>query len=177
MPADPMGEPPSPSTEAHPQEITLARWTERFVAWLIDFVIVSIGLTILFVLLSIPFWIYYAAEQVDEEFRGLQPFHYLISSLVFFLYWTYFESTTGQSLGKKIMNLKTTNLDGTVAEGKKVAVAAFGKAFLLPFDVVLGWIFTNEKRQRIFNRVSNTVVIKMRTESKSTVGNIKYIKD
>lgn len=177
MPADPMGEPPSLSTEAHPQEITLARWTERFVAWLIDFVIVSIGLAILFVLLSIPFWIYYAAEQVDEEFRGLQPFHYLISSLVFFLYWTYFESTTGQSLGKKIMNLKTTNLDGTVAEGKKVAVAAFGKAFLLPFDVVLGWIFTNEKRQRIFNRVSNTVVIKMRTESKSTVGNIKYIKD
>lgn len=75
------------------------------------------------------------------------------------------------------MNLKTTNLDGTVAEGKKVAIAAFGKAFLLPFDVVLGWIFTNEKRQRIFNRVSNTVVIKMRTESKSTVGNIKYIKD
>lgn len=177
MPADPMGEPPSPSTEAHPQEIILARWTERFVAWLIDFVIISIGLAILFVLLSIPFWIYYAAEQVDEEFRGLQPFHYLISSLVFFLYWTYFESTTGQSLGKKIMNLKTTNLDGTVAEGKKVAIAAFGKAFLLPFDVVLGWIFTNEKRQRIFNRVSNTVVIKMRTESKSTVGNIKYIKD
>lgn len=61
-----MGEPPSPSTEAHPQEIKLARWTERFVAWLIDFVIVSIGLAILFALLSIPFWIYYAAEQVDE---------------------------------------------------------------------------------------------------------------
>ncbi len=170
-----MGE--SSSSEVHPSEIILARWTERFVAWLIDFVIVSIGLAVLFALLSIPFWMYYAAEDVDEQFRGPQSYHYLISSLVFFLYWTYFESKTGQSLGKKVMNLKTTNLDGTVAQGKRVALAAFGKAFLLPFDVVLGWIFTNEKRQRIFNRASNTLVIKIKTESRSTDGNIKYVKD
>ena len=172
-----MGESSSSSNEAHPSEIILARWTERFVAWLIDFVIVSIGLAILFALLSIPFWLYYAAEDVEEQFRGPQPYHYLISSLVFFLYWTYFESTSGQSLGKKVMNLKTTNLDGTVAEGKKVALAAFGKAFLLPFDVILGWIFTNERRQRIFNRASNTLVIKIKTESRSTDGNIRYVKD
>jgi uncharacterized RDD family membrane protein YckC len=172
-----MGDSSAPASEEHKSEIILARWTERFVAWLIDFVIVSIGLAILFALFSIPFWTYYAAEGVEEQFRGLQPFHYLISSLVFFLYWTYFESTTGQSLGKRIMNLKTTNLNGTVAEGKRVALAAFGKAFLLPFDVVLGWIFTNEKRQRIFNRASNTIVIKIKTESRSTDGNIRYIKD
>jgi hypothetical protein len=61
-----MGE-SSSSTEVHPSEIILARWTERFVAWLIDFVIVSIGLAILFALISIPFWIYYAAEDVEEQ--------------------------------------------------------------------------------------------------------------
>ena len=167
----------SSSNEAHPSEIILARWIERFVAWLIDFVIVSIGLAILFALLSIPFWFYYASEDVEEQFKGPQPYHYLISSIVFFLYWTYFESTTGQSLGKKVMKLKTTNLDGTVAEGKKVALSAFGKAFLLPFDVILGWIFTNERRQRIFNRVGNTIVIKVKTESKSADSNIRYVKD
>ena len=172
-----MGESSPSPNEVHPSEVILARWTERFVAWLIDFVIVSIGLALLFFLLSIPFWTYYAAEDVDEQYRGPQSYHYLISSLVFFLYWTYFESKTGQSLGKKVMNLKTTNLDGTVAQGKWVALAAFGKAFLLPFDVVLGWIFTNDKRQRIFNRASNTLVIKIKTESRSTDGNIKYVKD
>lgn len=172
-----MSESPTTSSEVHPSEIKLARWTERFIAWLIDFVIISIGLAILFVILSIPFWIYYpTAEEVDERFNGL-PFHYLISSLVFFLYWTYFESTTGQSIGKRVMNLKTTSLNGTVAERKKVALAAFGKAFLLPFDVILGWLFTNDKRQRIFNRVSNTIVIKIKTESVSTDSNIRYIKD
>jgi uncharacterized RDD family membrane protein YckC len=169
-----MGE--SSSSEVHPSEIKLARWTERFIAWLIDFVIVSIGLVILFAILSVPFWIYYA-EETDEQFKGLQPFHYLISSLIFVLYWTYFESKTGQSIGKRVMNLKTTSLNGVVAERKNVALAAFGKAFLLPFDVILGWIFTNEKRQRIFNRASNTIVIKIKTESISTDTNIKYIKD
>jgi hypothetical protein len=43
--------------------------------------------------------------------------------------------------------------------------------------VILGWIFTNDRRQRIFNRVSNTIVIKIKTESKSIDGNIKYVKD
>jgi uncharacterized RDD family membrane protein YckC len=168
---------PSPSSDMHSTEIKLARWTERFVAWLIDFVIVSIGLAVLFAILSIPFWIYYSAQEVEQQFEGLQPFHYIVSSLVFFLYWTYFESTTGQSIGKKVMNLKTTYTNGAVAERKNVALAAFGKAFLLPFDVVLGWIFTNEKRQRIFNRASNTIVIKIKTKSISTDKNIKYIKD
>jgi uncharacterized RDD family membrane protein YckC len=167
----------SSSSEMHPTEIKLARWTERFVAWLIDFVIVSIGLAVLFAVLSIPFWIYYSAQEVEQQFEGLQPFHYIVSSLVFLLYWTYFESTTGQSIGKRAMNLKTIDINGAVAERKNVALAAFGKAFLLPFDVVLGWIFTNEKRQRIFNRASNTIVIKIKTESISTDKNIKYIRD
>ena len=177
--AEPPSPSPSPSEEVHPTEINLARWTERFLAWLIDFVIVLIGLAVLFLLLSIPFWIYYAptAEEMEEQSKGLEPFHYLISSLVFFLYWTYFESTTGQSIGKKVMNLKTVDINGAVAERKRVALAAFGKAFLLPFDVVLGWIFTNDKRQRIFNRASNTIVIKIKTEFISANKKIKYIKD
>ena len=141
------------SSDVYPTEIKLARWTERFIAWLIDFVIASVSLAVLFAILSIPFWIYYSAEEVEQQFEWLQPLHYIISSLVFFLYWTYFESTTGQSIGKKVMNLKTTDINGAVAGRKEVALAAFGKAFLLPFDVVLGWIFTNEKRQRIFNRI------------------------
>ena len=167
----------SPSSDVYPTEIKLARWTERFIAWLIDFVIVSIGLAVLFAIFSLPFWMYYAAGDMEGQFRGPQPYHYLISSIVFFLYWTYFESTTGQSIGKRVMNIKTTALNGVVAERKWVALAAFGKAFLLPFDVVLGWIFTNDRRQRIFNMASNTIVIKIKTESVSAKKNIKYIKD
>src|SRR5919106_4549184 len=166
---------PSSSSDVYPTEIKLARWTERFIAWLIDSVIVSVGLAVLFAILSIPFWIYYSAEEVEQQFEGLQPLHYIISSLVFFLYWTYFESTTGQSIGKKVMNLKSTNLNGIVAERKSVALAAFGKAFLLPFDVVLGRIFTNNKRQRIFNRITNAIVVKLKPKEIATAESIRYV--
>jgi len=35
--------------------VILSSWIDRFVAWLIDFIIVSIGLGILIVLLALPF--------------------------------------------------------------------------------------------------------------------------
>ena len=43
---------------------------------------------------------------------------------------------------------------------KSVAIQSFGKAFLLPIDVFFGWIFTNDKRQRLFDRASDTIVIR-----------------
>jgi hypothetical protein len=32
---------------------------------------------------------------------------------------------------------------------------------LLPIDVFFGWIFTNDKRQRLFNRASDTIVVRI----------------
>jgi uncharacterized RDD family membrane protein YckC len=86
---------------------------------------------------------------------------FAVESLLFFAYWTYFESTnSGQSIGKKLLKIKTTDLSGNVPNIRNVAIQSFGKAFLLPIDVFFGWIFTNEKRQRLFNRASDTIVIK-----------------
>ena len=53
---------------------------------------------------------------------------------------------------------------GNIPEIRNVAIQNFGKAFLLPIDVFFGWIFTNEKRQRLFNRASDTIVIKVVNE-------------
>ena len=103
---------------------------------------------------------------------------YIISSLVFMAYWTYFESSRGQSLGKKLLHLKTTDLTGKSIDVKTALIQSFGKAFLLPFDVILGWIFTNNKRQRIFNRASGTIVIKVNEgEENDTSKNVTYLKD
>jgi len=109
-------------------------------------------------------------------FRNVGPFNYLISSLVFTAYWTYFESTSGQSIRKKILHLKTTGLQGKNIDLKTAVLESLGKAFLLPLDVVLGWIFTNDKRQRIFNRASNTIVIKLK-ENNPASNNKTYLKD
>jgi uncharacterized RDD family membrane protein YckC len=166
--------------ERAPVEITLASWGDRFLAWLVDFILISIGLAILFALVSIPFWSNYSYYgNMERVFRDTGPLPYIISSLGFLAYWTYFESsTTGQSIGKRLLKIKTTDLTGGKIDTKSAIIESFGKAFLLPLDVVLGWIFTNNKRQRIFNRISNTIVIKLKQkEEESTAQGIRYTKD
>ena len=46
---------------------------------------------------------------------------------------------------------------------------------MLPFDVILGWILTNEKRQRIFNKLGDTIVVKIKDAK--DVSDVTYLKD
>ena len=166
------------STDKDTKDVVLARWFDRFIAWLIDFIIVTVGILIIYTS-------FFSASSIlySESFRvGSQEssfdisFNFLFFNLVFFFYWFYFESTSGQSIGKRVMNLKTTDLEGRTAKRKKdIAIESFGKSFLLPLDVLLGWIFTNDKRQRLFNRIGNTIVIKIKKDFQDV--NYRYIKD
>lgn len=171
------GTPEGGGRDSAPVEIILANWTDRFVAWLIDFIIISIGLVILFALIAFPFWLMHYSNDMTVDCRNIRPTHYLLSSLVFFAYWAYFESTSGQSVGKRLLNIKTTDLSGKKVDIKSAVIESFGKSFLLPIDVILGWIFTNNKRQRIFNKISNTLVIKLTPGKEPSPENIRYTKD
>jgi hypothetical protein len=64
-----------------------------------------------------------------------------------------------------------------VADLKSVAIQGFGKAFLLPLDVLLGWIFTNDNRQRLFSKAANTIVIKVSEEASGGRSNVQYKKE
>jgi uncharacterized RDD family membrane protein YckC len=142
----------------HNKEITLARWSTRFWAWLIDFIIVTIAIEIIFAIAYAPL----AFNQGMQGNPGLGAVRFAVQSLLFLAYWTYFESSNrGQSIGKKLLKIKTTDLAGNVPDIRNVAIQSFGKAFLLPIDVFFGWIFTNDKRQRLFNRASDTIVIRI----------------
>jgi uncharacterized RDD family membrane protein YckC len=152
-------------------ELTLARWSTRFWAWLVDFIIVTIAIEIIFSIAYAPL----AFSQGVQGNPTLGPVKYAVQSLLFFAYWLYFESTTGQSIGKKLLKIKTTNLAGNLADIRSVAIQSFGKAFLLPIDVLLGWIFTNEKRQRLLSRAADTIVIKTKEISISENG--RYMKE
>jgi uncharacterized RDD family membrane protein YckC len=149
--------------KGHPDEqpskgpaLTLARWSTRFWAWLVDFIIVAVAIEIIFAIVYSPL----AFSQGIPSNPALGSAKYAVQSLLFFVYWLYFESTTGQSIGKKLLKIKTTDLVGNLPNAKSAAIQSFGKSFLLPIDVFFGWIFTNEKRQRLFNRASDTIVIK-----------------
>jgi len=167
------------SEKKYSREIVLAKWEDRFVAWLIDFVIISIIINTLFFIFSahysFPSWGIY----IDGE-NGVgikQPYEYIIASSIFFLYWVVLEFLSGQTIGKRVVHIKTTNLFGERANIINIAIEAFGKSFLLPIDIVLGLIFSSKRRQRIFNKVSGTIVIRLKKTEDDENDSIKYIKD
>ena len=77
-------------------KIILAKRTDRFLAWLIDFIIVSIISTSI---------IFVSFGTVDYEFEGdgfwAESTQYIPTSILFFAYWTILEYKTGQTIGKK----------------------------------------------------------------------------
>ena len=63
---------------SEPIEIRLASWVDRFVAWLIDFIIISIGIGILFSLVAYHVWLFHYDNEISLEYRNFRPLHYLI---------------------------------------------------------------------------------------------------
>jgi len=150
-------------------KIVLAKWSDRFFAWLIDFVVISlISTMIIFVTFGTIDY------KIGEGFWA-ENLQYIPTSIIFFVYWIIVEYKTNQSIGKKMMNLRITDINGNKPGLKGIIISSFGKAFLLPFDLVLGWIFTNEKRQRIFCKLGDTLVVK--NKSSEDITDIKYLKD
>lgn len=151
-------------------KIILAKWTDRFVAWLIDFVIISIiSTSIIFVSLGTTYY------EFDGEEFWVENTQYIPTSILFFVYWVILEYKTGQTIGKKILNLKVVSMTGGKASFKGVLISGFGKSFLLPIDITLGWILTNEKRQRVFNKLGDTLVVKIKEDQNED--NTDYVKD
>jgi len=66
----------------------------------------------------------------------------------------------GQSIGKMVMNLRITKEGGAPLSLIDAAIESFGKVFLLPIDFLVGFFMYKEKNQRLFNYLSDTVVIR-----------------
>jgi len=165
-----------PETEEDPHQssqIKIARWSDRFFAWLIDYVIVFTGA---FAIFFVAFYASNFENLIFDDFQYESTFEWAPISLVFLGYWIILEYKTGQSIGKMALQLKITNLRGEKANLKEIVISSFGKSFLLPIDILLGWIFTNKKRQRIFNKIGNTIIIKLEREQKEPE-NITYKMD
>lgn len=125
----------------------LASWGERFVAFIIDSILVS-------VIIGILPWPR-AWTPIDLPF-----FDFGITNIFLFLYWSYLEGTTGQSFGKRIMKIRVVDLKGRSININQSIYQSLGKAFLTPIDIIIGLILYPGRRQRLFNNLSDTIVIK-----------------
>jgi uncharacterized RDD family membrane protein YckC len=138
------------------QGLVLASWGERFIAWIIDMILLSIVLA----WFRLP-----GFGWMPRVWGGIIP-HWVpfvefgFNNLVYFLYWTFMEGTYGQSVGKMAVRIRVADLDGNPIGTTTAAVQSVGKAFLLPLDCLLGWFLYSRRQQRLFNYLSETVVLK-----------------
>lgn len=145
--------------KARPGSIVLANWGRRFIAWIIDYIIINVMLA------------YVGLEEIES--RLVPPFLLPrlpgsdisiwspLSVLIFFFYWALSEWYFGRSIGQLLLNLQLANLQGKRPSLKASAIQSVGKSLLLPLDCLIGWVYSpcRENRQRFFNRLSNTIVI------------------
>jgi uncharacterized RDD family membrane protein YckC len=125
-------------------KISRACWKDRFWAWLIDVLLVSI------------LWSSFMTILTAKSFipGGLS----LLMALLF-VYWTVLEGYRGQSLGKMLLNIVVVGPAYEKIGFRDSALESLGKAFLLPLDCLIGWVVYKGRGQRAFNKFSNTIVV------------------
>ncbi len=126
--------------------VELATWTQRFIALMIDGII----LAIIVAFFRLP----------GESGMFGMGFRFGVDNIIGFLYFTFMDQYYGQSVGKKVMNLRVTKVDGSPLELMDAAIEAFGKVFLLPIDFLIGFFMFRDMNQRLFNHLSDTVVVR-----------------
>ncbi len=155
------GIPASVAPYAFPYPV--ASLVSRFGATVIDFLV----LIVLAAVVAIPLGIFTAATALAWGGTGpwvqllWGPFT-LVMFLVWFLYFTYFESTTGQTLGKRLLGLRVIYVPSGRPPDFAHATVRNVLRFIdwLPAFYLVGFVLalTTPKRQRLGDVLAETVV-------------------
>jgi uncharacterized RDD family membrane protein YckC/DNA-binding transcriptional ArsR family regulator len=136
-------------------QLPLASFGKRTYAFLIDFLLILAITAVIMLPQAVSFfsgkWFTIGNSAIVFGALGL-----------FWAYSTMLEGFNGQTLGKRATGLKVVRTDGKKASYDQAAVRNFGKAFLLPVDLIAGLRVKNEQFLRYFDRFAGTTVIDLR---------------
>ena len=144
--------------------LPLASFKRRMYAFLIDFALM-LGITAIFGLPELFPLLLGTAFSLD---LGTLPFVVLV---LLWGYSTLLEGFNGQTLGKRIAGLKAVRMDGKRMAYEHSAIRNFGKAFLLPFDLLVG--LKQENYLRYFDKFASTTVIDLRAQPKPLASSVE----
>ena len=138
-------------------QLPLASFGKRVAAFLTDFLLMLV-ITMLFTL-----------PQVVSILEGnvISPELSTVLFITLALLWVYstlLEGFNGQSLGKRLTGLKAVRTDDKKMSYDHAAIRNFGKAFLLPFDLLVGLRLKNKEFMRYFDKFAGTTVINLRLQ-------------
>jgi uncharacterized RDD family membrane protein YckC len=148
----------------------LADVGSRIVAGLIDYIILGIIAAVVFFLAFAPMLMIHGHFGMMGQGWGPSMFGwgwiggiFVLQFILWIIYFTYFEGTSGQTFGKKLAHIKVVKDDGEKCD--------FGAALIrnllrivdrLPFIYIIGiiLILVTNKKQRLGDMLAKTIVVK-----------------
>jgi len=128
-------------------------WLRRLIAGIIDSIIISIIAWIIAALAALP-----ALFLTGVFLFGAFPF---LHGVLFFLYASFFESSRGTTVGKQIMNLRVTTMQGSVASLDRAMIRDISKIYWLLWliDTLIGMATVGDPHQKYSDRFAGTTVV------------------
>jgi uncharacterized RDD family membrane protein YckC len=131
-------------------------WVIRFLAYLIDSIIVSVAAGILLFIIRLPFYLANPVALID-------PFIFPFAiGLLLVPYSILTESYSGATIGKGLMVLKVVTKSGGIPSFEQELVRNISKIYglLLILDFIGGLLTATDPNQKYSDRIANTTVIR-----------------
>jgi uncharacterized RDD family membrane protein YckC/DNA-binding transcriptional ArsR family regulator len=138
-------------------QLPLASFEMRILAYLVDVALILL----ITVVIMFPQFVYILTTNLLSAELSAVLF---ITLGLLWVYSTLLEGFNGQSLGKRLLGLKVVRTDGKRISYDHAAIRNFGKAFLLPVDIIVGLQLKNAEFIRYFDKFAGTTVINLRKQ-------------
>lgn len=142
-------------------DLRIARWLERIVAFIVDSAVMGIaGIIVVGAVFGFTLESYESNDEFSEIMDEYGPLNFAMSGILFFAYLVLMEHYTGTTIGRRIFNLQVVDIEGGRPSIKAILIHNAGKSYLLVLDIILGLIFARQYRQRISAKLGGILVIK-----------------
>lgn len=135
--------------------LPFASFINRALAYLVDLALILM----ISVVLTFPQFVYILTTNLLSPELSAEL---LLTLGLLWVYSTLLEGFNGQTLGKRLLGLKVVRIDNKKISYDHAAIRNFGKAFLLPFDLIIGMQMKYSEFMRYFDKFAGTTVIDLR---------------
>ena len=134
-------------------------WAWRLVAFIVDAIIVGLVLAILTALIALPALFTGGIGFFSFFFGGIA----FLWGIIFVLYFAVMESTSGASLGKKLLGLKVVSKTGSNPTLGEAFVRDISKIYwlLLLLDVIVGLAVSKGYQEKYSDHLMGTKVVRL----------------
>ena len=131
----------------------------RFIAYMIDNVLLTIAI---WIVAAIALAGSLALMNNQTIVLAISLLSWVIMLIVYFGYFIYFYGTSGQTFGKKMLNIKVVSTDGTPLTYKKGLLRVIGYIIAsIPIYIGFIWMLFDKNKQNWEDKIANTYVVKV----------------